>query len=433
MKSYFNFSPDEKDRTMAAALDSLTMAVKLDPTNAEAHYWLGEAISKGGWRLGDELGREDFDKTEIDIASVTGAANHFKKALELDPEYSGSYNILPPKEKLTTEWGCAALFYMVKGNIEKAKWAFGEAEKIGGFDEQVLEMSRNLLISCPPNAILLTNGDMDTFGLLFLQLMRNTRPDVKVLNLSLMNTRNFIKYAKQIGAPISFSDEEIDELRAYRILEGDIFRPQDIVLKNIVDNARGDSEDYIPPICFSITVSPENKLEYAKYNMLRGMVYELTTEEQEQGAVNVPETKELVFKQMKFVTVPERTGLPLNKMMDKLNMNYISVFIYLADAQMTIGDTVGASNTMSFATSVMPWDFRLALFSADIAVKTGDTTGVKRIFEDLLKNDPGNVMTISRFAEMTAENSYDDLSRWILESGLKKNPDNAELKERLNR
>ena len=138
-----------------------------------------------------------------------------KKTRELNPDFETIVGSLDTK--IANEYMDQFIIFWTHQNEKEA------LKNIPGdiYSEFMRNAARNYLTSCPKNAILITNGDNDTYPLLYLQAKENFRTDVTVVNFSLLQLPNYATGFKQgspFGALPVATTIELDDIKGSKNL-----------------------------------------------------------------------------------------------------------------------------------------------------------------------------------------------------------------------
>ncbi|MCL2329186.1 MAG: SUMF1/EgtB/PvdO family nonheme iron enzyme [Bacteroidetes bacterium] len=189
-KGKAEFTKEFEQQDYKKAVTYLEQAVKLQPNNAEARYFLGYAYSRLNAKDGLKM-------IESNLDLLYKASEQFEKVIALSPKYTGETVLLDPYSKLTAEWGSMAMKYLYQNKPDSARWAFREGKKRGGFSDFMLDISRKTLDACNSStAILATWGDNVTFPLYYLQTVEKYRPDIAIVDMGLLQTQWYFDYLK---------------------------------------------------------------------------------------------------------------------------------------------------------------------------------------------------------------------------------------------
>lgn len=279
------------------------------------------------------------------------------------------------------------------------------------------DYSYNILQSTGPNGILFTNGDNDTFPLWYLQDVEGVRRDVKIVNLSLLNTDWYVRQLKNndpygvgtvkiripdsrinpqdlrpaqwsptdvtISTPkFTNSEERQNIINEYAIKDtsaittgkmtwkmpntltfGDIkaIRVQDIMVKEIIE-----ANNWERPIYFAVTCSDDSKIGLQDYLKMEGMTFRLVPEKRKPGSEFINEdVVRLQLEENKVASKSYQPGFRFTGLNDptiffddnhtRMVQNYRNAFMRLAVYYRSIGNNEKLVATLNDMNEKLPY------------------------------------------------------------------------------
>lgn len=157
--------------------------------------------------------------------------------------------------------------YMDAGDDGHLDLALRHVLESGAITDEIMDYNYNMLVGLDSNAILITNGDNDTFPGWILTRILHVRPDVTIINRSLLNADWYPLYVIAHGAPRFINAESLVELRdtVMQRLAGSDARSHmtpsgpygDTLIQRIVDSANRAER----PVYFARTLSVTDPLK----------------------------------------------------------------------------------------------------------------------------------------------------------------------------
>lgn len=209
------------------AYDEARAALAVDPDHGFAHTVLGDLYSP---RL------SSWERVDAD-----SAWSHFLEAVEADPDDGNA-------------WSSVWIHSMRRGDADTEHRAAAAMIQSGFLTPSLLAYNRWQLEHLPPNAILITNGDMDTYPSVALQETEGLREDVAVINISLLNLPWYVRNrSRKYGIPLPYTDYELDRLAPYRNIDGGIVTESHRIVAGWLEMQRRGELDR--PLCAALTLS----------------------------------------------------------------------------------------------------------------------------------------------------------------------------------
>ena len=231
------------------------------PDNAAVHAWLAETYRR--------MGQKDKAIEAAEKALMTDACNAFALTVIADAvnplvgewemaNAERTWRSLNEAVRCDSSDGNAWLGLwgeaLHRGDVVTMRVAEQKLIDIGFFTDAILAYSRWTLRGLPQGAILITNGDMDTYPTYAIQKVEGVRPDVVIVNRGLLTQDWYARYLRDHeGLSLPLGDVALEEFIAKKNAQGNIVTLSDEIFARWIDQAKAGTLSR--PIAIGATVA----------------------------------------------------------------------------------------------------------------------------------------------------------------------------------
>jgi hypothetical protein len=223
----------------------------------------------------------------------------------------------------------------------------------GFFSDVLLAYTRWVLAGLPEGAILLTNGDMDTYPVAALQAA-GVRPDVVLVNRGTLNEPWYARYVRdELGVPLPFTEAELEGLRAREESGKGLWTPADQIIAGWLEmDARGSLGH---PVTFANTVPESYAVRFTRPLQFCGAYTAVRHAEPDRPAVDVIASALEQFQPEAFfgpwVSEQDRSPVRITGTRNIVR-NVTHSALTLAEQAAIAGDTAGFQRWLDYARAV---------------------------------------------------------------------------------
>jgi hypothetical protein len=286
--------------------------------------------------------------------------------------------------------------------------------------------ARNMLVGLEPDAIIFTNGDNDTFPLWYIQEVEGYRTDVKVINLSLLNTPWYIKQCRdnEPKVPITWTDERIESLTPVPSNDGWLLvrdlAVQHILLKN----------EWKRPVYFAVTIPPDTYAPYRDIIEFQGLVYKVVRRKGK-NMINREKMTDNILNKYDYTSILDENrkrdrSVYLPPHTEHLIQNYAAAFVQLALTQHRDSLYSDAVRSLEIAHEISPNMQPPIQLLGWYYLDMGDTSKAVRFYENQVRDRPDNLDLRFRLAGLYERSGDPAAALEQLEYVLRRDPNNRD-------